>query len=300
MGTRGYKVYRYKGWYFVHYNHWDSYPSGLGLDILRSIPVDRAAFDMWVRQWRDDLERELEEQGLGDGGTDVQISDDDGRYCITRTKPLNDVFIEWVYEIDFDNMIFHVDNRPMFPLKCMPSEDIFESCIGFNHYGQRAPDPVTPAEHHYVAHLSLPKNQAHAQPRLHSKVAHTLIEHGFNIPIHQLLDTNETLTARDTQRESFLQILVGDYLRSDEAGSHVPWLPSYADREDIPPELCAFALGLLRLAFSPHLSYSSLVESSAVLLSPLWLRADTFLWIATDLSSPQHIRAALESSLFEV
>ena len=34
MGMRGYKVYRYKGRYFVYYNHRDSYPDCLGKGIL--------------------------------------------------------------------------------------------------------------------------------------------------------------------------------------------------------------------------------------------------------------------------
>ncbi|KDQ19285.1 hypothetical protein BOTBODRAFT_635824 [Botryobasidium botryosum FD-172 SS1] len=34
MGTRGYLVYRHSGHYFIHYNHWDSYPRVYGLEVL--------------------------------------------------------------------------------------------------------------------------------------------------------------------------------------------------------------------------------------------------------------------------
>jgi hypothetical protein len=49
MNTRGYKVYRYKGRYFVYYNHCDSYPDCLGVDILRQTPrnVSKEQFERW-------------------------------------------------------------------------------------------------------------------------------------------------------------------------------------------------------------------------------------------------------------
>jgi len=40
MGTRGYVFIRCRGRYFVYYNHWDSYPEGLGEAIIAKIPTD--------------------------------------------------------------------------------------------------------------------------------------------------------------------------------------------------------------------------------------------------------------------
>jgi len=40
MGTRGYIVWRCRGRYYVLYNHFDSYPSGLGETLLAQIPVE--------------------------------------------------------------------------------------------------------------------------------------------------------------------------------------------------------------------------------------------------------------------
>ena len=40
MGTRSYYIFRYKNKWYVFYNHWDSYPSGLGqliVDELKGI-----------------------------------------------------------------------------------------------------------------------------------------------------------------------------------------------------------------------------------------------------------------------
>ena len=38
---------------------------------------------------------------------------------------INTVFIEWVYKIDLDNLIFHVNAQPMFRLDNMPPSQIF-------------------------------------------------------------------------------------------------------------------------------------------------------------------------------
>lgn len=45
MGTRGFYVFRFRGKYYVYYNHWDSYPQGLGTWIVRDIPTDLSEYD---------------------------------------------------------------------------------------------------------------------------------------------------------------------------------------------------------------------------------------------------------------
>jgi hypothetical protein len=39
MGTRGLLFIRWKGRYYIYYNHWDSYPEGLGKAIVEKIPA---------------------------------------------------------------------------------------------------------------------------------------------------------------------------------------------------------------------------------------------------------------------
>lgn len=62
MGTRGYIVYRYKKLFFCLYNHWDSYPSGLGLQLLHEIPRDPEAFREWLEDKQDELEAVLDKR----------------------------------------------------------------------------------------------------------------------------------------------------------------------------------------------------------------------------------------------
>ena len=85
MGTRGYKVYCYKGRYFVYYNHFDSYPNGLGVEILREIPrnASKEWFEQWVRVIQENLDKQYERM------KNSHTSD-----FVTDKQLLNTIFIE--------------------------------------------------------------------------------------------------------------------------------------------------------------------------------------------------------------
>ena len=148
MGTRGYRVcvlefestseltyqisqvYRYKGIYFGFFTRWDSYPSGLGLEMASEVPNHEAGeevFLTWVETLRKRFQESLDVWSgeEGSGGIDSE------EYMeITRRRPLKDVFIEWVYTIDLDNLIFWINNMPVFDLAKMPQGDEFVNYIG--------------------------------------------------------------------------------------------------------------------------------------------------------------------------
>jgi hypothetical protein len=68
MVTRGFKVYRHKGRYYVYYNHYDSYPEGLGLELLHEIPrnVSKEEFEGWLRKTREHVYAQRNSQLLND------------------------------------------------------------------------------------------------------------------------------------------------------------------------------------------------------------------------------------------
>ena len=61
MGTRGYYVYRHNGRYFIYYNHYDSYPEGLGVEFLSGIPKNPEMFKRWLEEERHNLDEEYEQ-----------------------------------------------------------------------------------------------------------------------------------------------------------------------------------------------------------------------------------------------
>jgi hypothetical protein len=96
--TRGQKVYRWKGRYFVYYNHSDSYPSHFGLQVINEIP--RGAVQRVAKEY---LDEELKDFELGAKAS----------WCVIDQQPANDMLIEWVYEIDLDNFVFHRCSTPL-------------------------------------------------------------------------------------------------------------------------------------------------------------------------------------------
>ena len=151
MGTRGYRVVRFRGRYYRFFNHWDSYPSNFGSGIVNGIPTNPEAYRTWLAkqratasEWAAALEKFLHVEKalvIANEGCDDQLSSEvtsevsEGAllhwsYYVgadVEELPLpsympafNDVVIEWVYVIDLDREIFSVDHGAHLPLGNLP------------------------------------------------------------------------------------------------------------------------------------------------------------------------------------
>ncbi|KAJ3851226.1 hypothetical protein EV368DRAFT_83744 [Lentinula lateritia] len=197
MGTRGFHVYRYKGFYYVFFNQYDSYPEGLGVQVANEIPSDPTEFESYVASTQKYLLRLFSESKEKDDGSDPEIR---------KTPPQNDIFIEWMYEIDLDNYIFHVDGEPLFDIRNMPRIEDFTSYIGTNSYGCRSFTVNTPEEHRYKLPPPLPiaTEVDDIYKGLHSTCTAT----------HEVLHLPPGLRGIEQIRFKFMQVFIASSMRT--------------------------------------------------------------------------------------
>lgn len=105
MGTRGFYVYKYDHVYYIFYNHWDSYLSGLGQEIIKQFrqltldDIEKMKQHLRTIHWSQSKNTGNNFTNIVDAPANPQI------YClvdITITETINDLFIEYIYIIDLD------------------------------------------------------------------------------------------------------------------------------------------------------------------------------------------------------
>ena len=240
MGTRGSKVYRYKGRYYVYYNQWDSYPDYFGLEVLHEIPsnVSKEDFEEWVRKTREYVYAQRDSQVLNDPV--------DTTNYMTYDQPKHSSSIEWIYEIDLDNLVFHVDNQPLFRLDNMPPDDIFVKSISFHHFGHRALYENTPTEFRYNWQAPTPL------PLPESLVTYNCYNNRSSISsVHDLLRIPGALSSVERVRTAFVELLVTMCMAEIGVGHDVRVLESVPDRDRIPQSMLQLALSLVNFAVGP-------------------------------------------------
>ena len=281
--TNGFKVYRHKGRYYVHYNHWDSYPHGLGLQILHEIPrnVSKEEFEEWVRKTREIVyaQRDLPE---------MNDPNDPSNY-VSGEQPENNICIEWIYEIDLDNLVFHVDSQPLFRLDNMPPDNIFTRCISFDHFGHRALHEHTPAQFRYDWRAPPPN------PTPESLIAY----HSCNIrsstsSVHDLLDVPVALSTVERVRTALVELLVTMCMAEHQVGHDVRVLENVPDRDHIPQSMLQLALSLVNFAVGPPIPSESLpCTPYDITCDFVWIRRDVCLRITTHLDDEGNLKASI-------
>jgi len=281
MGTRGYKVYRYNRRYFVYYNHCDSYPDCLGVGILHKIPrnASKEKFEQWVRAIKENLDAQYEDM------KDPYLTD-----YVTDFQPLNTVFIEWVYEIDFDNLIFHVNTQPMFRLDNMPPDDIFLKSISYDHFGHTALREDTPVQFRYDWRAPPPP------PSPESLAAYSSYQNRSSTSsIHDLLSVPPALSSIERARTVFAELLVtrcmaeygtARYLRILENVPHHDYIRQH--QKKIPP----LASSLVNFAVGPPIPSLPPIDHNPS-QDFVWIHEDVCLCVTTHLDDEDNLRASI-------
>jgi hypothetical protein len=279
MGTRGQKVYRWKGRYFVYYNHWDSYPSHFGLKVLHEIPrnVSKEDFEEWVRLTRENLDAQYEE---------LRDLDEDMNPYVTERQPQNDLFIEWIYEIDLDNLVFHVDSQPLFRLDNMPPDDEFQEAISFDHFGHRAFHESAPAEFRYDWR-ALPPTPAKSSIEAYNSCCVWSSKSSIN----ELLHIPMALSSIERSRTRLVEFLVARCMSDGSVGHDIRVLENVPDRDHIPQSVLELALSLVRFAVGPPIP--SLRCPTIKDWDFIWVRNDVCLRITTHLDDEDNLQASI-------
>ena len=135
MGTRGFRIVKFRGRYWIFYNHWDSYPEGLGKGLVGSIPTDPDGYRKWLQSQRENYAKwdSLLQDFLTIQPEDLHKLQSDepllpsfwaafDERLFENAPPsylsaFDDEFgIEWIYTIDLDQEVFSVDNGAHFRL----------------------------------------------------------------------------------------------------------------------------------------------------------------------------------------
>lgn len=280
MGTRGYEVYRHKGRFFVMYNHCDSYPRGLGRYILSVIPKERDKFKRWLRDKRAMVDAEVkrwESMTTRERGS--------SRNFVSSSQPRTDVHIEWVYELDLDNLVFHINACPVLRLHHMPPAHIFLNCISFDHYGGVAYASNTPAQYRY--------NWRSSPPAVNDITLETYMHHNSSIAsIHELLSIREALTNREVVRVKLLEVCVGSVITLH--GTRVlRQMESLPDRESMTQRAVALAMTfvLLSLSTTPFSEFKFRVKIPESKF--WWPQSDVCVLLCTHLDYEKNLQAAI-------
>lgn len=277
MGTSGYRVTRYRNMYFIKYNHIDSYPEDLGVEML-----DSMRHPNWFESTRQQLGKILDKSD----GRSVE----DGGYSLAKHPPQNDLFIEWIYEVDLDRNIFHINGIPFFSLDCIPDSTAFLEYVTKNHYGHITCSPTCPPEQRY---------KRSAPPLVDdSDIAtyQSLVCTGTRMALSELLAISDTLSPDEHIRVSLLETMIGQCMVREDVVSKIHNLDLIPSPCQLTNDIWCTASSMANFTFVPQIFDSEVTVSHPALNVEekfAWVRKDTVLYISTHLDDERCLRDAL-------
>jgi hypothetical protein len=108
MGTRGNYIFRYKGKCYVFYNHFDSYFSGLGADIVKELKSWTAEHFEVAKVLLERFPSEVWDNGSSHFDGLMNVLENPTGYCIEAMSAVDYGAQEYTYTLDFDRDLFIV------------------------------------------------------------------------------------------------------------------------------------------------------------------------------------------------
>ncbi|KAK7454014.1 hypothetical protein VKT23_011524 [Stygiomarasmius scandens] len=235
MGTPGSVTVRWKNCYWVIHHRYHAYPSGLGVDILNSIPKDLDEYQEWLENLQKEVEDKVNDYLCNGETARVHSSNEEVRS--TEPEPFG-----YDYEMDLDHEVFLYDKKPLFSLKSMPPEEEFKQIIGdFDH------NP------HYLLRSRVPEQYKHnwkaTPPTVNPsdpKTYHSLIGPDAIIDdIAQLLSIPEHIARAEESRIATYESLICVYLQDGNMDYFFSRIDTIASSKDIPLDIISLGISII-------------------------------------------------------
>ncbi|KAG1889393.1 hypothetical protein F4604DRAFT_1950313 [Suillus subluteus] len=280
MGDWVYYVLRYRNIYFAkEYRYDDPDGLGVGVKVLRSMRRPNA-----IATHRQVLGEILD--GLKTPSHSLVLMKD-GEYPPPpfhlrreRKQLENSHWIDWqwIYEIDLDRNIFHIDGMPFFSLECLPDDEAFIQYISEDHYGNLACASQCLPEHKYKR--PTPPTVDNSDLTTYQSFMCT----GSHVALSDLLAINDFLSPGEHIRVSFLEVML------------------ISDHNQLTDDQWSIAYFMASIAFVP-LIFDDILRVHRPELKRkefTWVREDTVVCIATHLDDERCLQASVSRLINEI
>ena len=279
----GYRVYRYRNIYSAYHRDYHGNPESLGIKVLSSLRHPDA-----ITNLKQQLGGQLDE--WKDCGS---IESCEGDVTISATRPrygVPDAFYIYIYEIDLDHNIFHINGIPLFDLECLPSEEHFLKYV--NHFDENLCFmQELPSEHKYK--MPPPPTVTDSDLAMYRSSVRT----GTHMALSDLLAAGDILSPPEQVRVTLFETMVRQCMAKEYI---VPIFYRIQLANDHNPRLTddewSVACSIADIVFAPQIFdersrfiYNYKPNSTGF----TWVREDTVLCIATRLDDERCLQASM-------
>ncbi|KAG2150971.1 hypothetical protein DEU56DRAFT_850787 [Suillus clintonianus] len=280
MGTRGYYVIRYRNMYFTSRHYSYGFPESLGLKVLQSIrqPNGIATYRQVFGEMLDGLTSPSHSLLLIENGDDFEPP--------SEQRPQRPI---WIYEIDLDHNIFHINGIPFFTLECLPDDEAFVQYASEDRYGHTACTSRCPPEHKY---------KKPAPPTIDISGLATyrsLICTGSQVALSDLLNISDILSQREHVRVSLLEVMIGQCMFSSVICKEIHEIEFANDHNQFTNDQWSIACFMASIVFVPQMfdHIRRVCHPEPKRKEFTWVRGDTVVCIATHLDNEQCLQASV-------
>lgn len=305
MGTAGHYVVRYRNMYFVSHHGSDGYPEGLGLQVLGLIrqPNAIATYQQVFGEMLDGLKNPSHSLLVVENGDDFDEE---------PPSPKRPRGYGWVYEIDLDRNIFHMDDMPFFSLECLPDDDAFIQYItddDFSKDSDRVEDHIYQDHYgHTACSLRCPTQYRYKKPAPpivdNSDFAtyQSLICTGSQVALSDMLALSDILSESEHVRVTLLEVMIGQSMFESAVGKELYAMELLNNYSQITDNQWSIACFMASITFIPQMfgDYMDISHPKLERKEFTWVRKDTVVCMATHLYDERCLQASVSRLIDEI